>query len=93
MEGLEIFFIASILSAVIFYFTSRTILIRKPRTINFFTPFVILTALSILFAIFSLLANKDGWVIMGRFFYIIAIIAGGFIGTFLPLINLNYRKK
>lgn len=93
MEGLEIFFIASILSAVIFYFISRTILIRKPKTINFSTPFVIITALSILFAIFSLLTNKDGWVIMGHFFYIIAIIAGGFIGTFLPLINLNYRKK
>lgn len=91
MGGLEIFLLVGLCSAIVLYFTSRTILNKKYRKITYLTPAMIISALSALFLISSFVFIKDGWVIMGNFILVIAIMVGSFIGTFLPFIHSKYR--
>ncbi|API90814.1 hypothetical protein J32TS6_39920 [Virgibacillus pantothenticus] len=87
MNGLEVFFIAGILTIGAFYFISRTLLNKKYKKITYLTPAIAVSVASAIFMVLSFILIKDGWVIMGNSFFVIAIVSGAFIGTFLPSIQ------
>jgi hypothetical protein len=47
---------------------------------------------SLSFLVLTFILNKDGWVIMGNYFFVIVIVSGALIGTFLPFIHSKYRQ-
>lgn len=91
MNGLEVFLYAGILSIVVFYFVSRVLLNKQYKKITYLVPAIALTIASAIFMILSFVLIQDGWTIMGNVFFVIAIVPGAFIGTFLPFVHSKYR--
>jgi hypothetical protein len=92
MNGLEIFLIVGILSIITFYFISRTLLNKKYKKFTYLTPAIAVTVASLIFLVLTFILSKDGWVIMGNYFFVIVIVSGALIGTFLPFIHSKYRQ-
>lgn len=93
LDGFTFLLLAGILSAVDFYFVSRALLNKQYKKITYLTPALGLTILTFIFLVLSFVFGKDGWVNLGIYFYSVFIIAGTFLGTFLPfIIHSKYRR-
>ncbi|WP_162985750.1 YesK family protein [Virgibacillus sp. Bac330] len=91
MDGLGVFFIVGVVSMIVFYFTSRTLLNKNYKKITYLTPVIVVTLASFIFFALTYLFSEDGWEIMGNYFLAIVIVVGALIGTFLPFIHSKYR--
>lgn len=93
MNGLYVFFIAIIIAIIIFYFFSRYLSKKYPHRATYLWPPILLTVCASIVLVLSFFLEKDGWAMMSYYFFTISIVAGAFIGTFIPKLQIKTPKK